>query len=84
MRRTSKTIRRLPPRSRQMARMANELDRQSRQMHKLAESMAQYEQEHEANDGRRVKMPGCSEHPKGWELGCDGCFQVWATTAKGT
>jgi len=79
VRRTRRTLRRLPLRARQVAELGNELHRLSARAHQLAEQLAASEGDVVAISQRRVSLPGCDEHEE-WQPDCKGCYKQWATT----
>jgi hypothetical protein len=88
MRKAKKTIRRYPPTARKLAEIANDLDRQSRTLHLMAQTIAGWDSEVQANKERRARLHGCAilgKDPRNaghrqWEPDCSGCYYVWATT----
>lgn len=64
MRRTRRTLRRLPRRARRVAELGNELHRLSAKAHQLANELADGEVDAETLQLQQVKLPGCNRHEK--------------------
>ena len=78
MRRTSRTIRRLPALARELAGMGNDLDTMSKRAHKLSSQVADTEYlAGPVMDGKmRVRLIPCPDHPE-FDRVCRNCHTAW-------